>query len=191
MSEPEHNPNDDKVKRLRARFLEIVADAAVRGERLDAIARRLGLTAELASGLGDDLYDAAVAQLEIVAKVLERSQGIADRLLALGERAPEGPRFARVDVAAGKPVRYAFTVHNPAKQPATVQARLAPEDPRARLQIGQPTLPGGRDTALEVQLATGAKQAGEVIALVIEVTLAYDGSRARVLPAQELEIWVR
>lgn len=191
MSEPDKNPTDDKVKRLRERTLDLVADAAVHVQRLDGVAKQLGLTPDLVDGLGDYLYEAAVAQLEVASKVLERSQGIADRLLELAGQRLATTRFARIDAQAGDPARFDFVIRNPSDHVATVEVEIEAADSQPQAQVGQRQLPGRRETAVEIQLATAASDAGRVFAMVIRVYLVYERGRRVELAPHELELWVR
>ncbi|HEY6179349.1 MAG TPA: hypothetical protein VIX73_33070, partial [Kofleriaceae bacterium] len=98
---PKHGA-DHKVQAIRSRALELLADAAIHAERINDAAARLGLSPDLVEGLGDHLYEAAVAQLDVASKILERSQAIADRLFDLGARQLDS-RLMRIDVAHGRP----------------------------------------------------------------------------------------
>ncbi|HEX7843621.1 MAG TPA: hypothetical protein VF469_39380, partial [Kofleriaceae bacterium] len=82
----DQGPTDTRVQGLRERAMDLIADASIHAERINAAAARLGLTPDLLNGMGDQLYEAAVAQLDVASKILERSQAIVDRLFELGAR---------------------------------------------------------------------------------------------------------
>jgi hypothetical protein len=80
---PRQKPADREAGAIRERAMGLLADAAVHAQRISAAAEKLGLTPDLVDGLGDQMYEAAVAQLDVVSKILERSQTIADRLIEI------------------------------------------------------------------------------------------------------------
>src|SRR5205807_1846371 len=123
--------------------LELLADAAVHAERINAAAARLGLTPDLVEGLGDHLYEAAVAQLDVASKILERSQAIVERLFDLGARQLEPGRLLRIDVVPGQPAHVQFVVRNAALEAATVEVD-ATWDGGGELvaRVGRPQLAG-------------------------------------------------
>lgn len=193
--QPVHDPADAKAQRVRERAMDLLASAALHAQRLDAAARRIGLTPDLVDGLGDHLYAAAIAQLDVVSKILERSQVLADRLLDLGfprggEREPS--RFQRIDASVGQPARIDLVVRNPEDQTATVDVKLAWSPPSAtpppKWAVGQPRLPGRRETALEITIPAVA--AAGVYPMLATVTLGYPGGRQHTLVTREYEIWV-
>src|SRR6185436_2098430 len=100
---PRPSPADGKTRAIRERAMELLAGASLHAERIQAAAEKLGLTPDLLDGIGDHVYEAVVAQLDIASKVLERSQAIADRLLDLGGRRGGAGGLIRVDVERGKP----------------------------------------------------------------------------------------
>lgn len=182
---------DDKVQAVRARALELLADASIHAERIHAAAARLGLTPDLVDGLGDHLYEAAVAQLDVASKILERSQAIIDRLFDLGARQLEPGRLLRIDVARGDPAYVRFVVRNTAPGAASV-AVAASWDGAGELvaRVGRPQLPGDRETAVEIAIARERLEPGRVYAGTAQVRLGYDTGRTVELPRRDFEIWV-
>jgi len=192
--QPAHSPTDSKVKRIRERTMDLIADATVHAQRIDDAARRLGLTPDLVDGLGDEIYDAAVTQLDVASKILERSTVLVDRLLDLGlPRQHRRSLFHRVPAKVDESTQIYLDVANTAEQTATVKVEVVPEPPPKNVvptvQIGQESLRGGRETAVEILIAP-IKTAG-VYPLVVKVSLVYPGGRRHALPENEYEIWVR
>jgi hypothetical protein len=194
--QPVDDPADAKAQRVRERAMDLLASAAVHAQRLDAAARRIGLTPDLVDGVGDHLYEAAIAQLDVVSKILERSQVLADRLLDLAVprgREPAQSRFQRIDASLDQPTRIDLVIRNPDEQAATVHVKLdwtpPSTTPPPTWQVGQPRLPGGRETALEITIPA-VRRAG-VYPMLATVTLCYPGGREHTLAVRELEIWVR
>jgi hypothetical protein len=194
-SDPSDSPGqggaDRKARAIRDRAMELVADASVHAERISAAAERLGLTPDLLDGVGDQLYQAAVAQLDVASKSLERSQRIVDRLFEIGARQLEASRLLRIDVAPGAAAHLRFVVRNPSPRAAAVSVEAewdggAPLAPR----VGRPALPGGRETSIEIAIAAGAVERGRVYAGSARVRMAYDGQRSIELPRHDFEIWV-
>ena len=186
---PKHGA-DHKARALRARALELLADASLHAERINQAAERLGLTPDLVDGLGDHLYEAAVAQLDVASKILERSQAIADRLFDVGARQIEASRLMRIDVAPGRPALVRFVVRNTAPGTAGV-AVDATWDGGGELaaRIGRSELAAGRETAVEIAIAGDRLRPGRVYAGSAQVRLCYAG-RAIEPPRRDFEIWV-
>lgn len=190
---PEPRPADQTAQVLRDRAMNLLADAAVHAERIGAAAERLGLTPDLLDGVGDQLYEAAVAQLDLAARILERAQSIADRLLDLGEQRFEARPLLRLDVKPGEPVALRFVVHNAALQSARVDVAVeAAWDAAAPVvcKVGQPQLPGRRQTSVELTIAPEQLKPREVYAGTVHISLEYDARRRVQLPDREFEIWV-
>ncbi|HEY0992983.1 MAG TPA: hypothetical protein VGD80_38285, partial [Kofleriaceae bacterium] len=185
-------PADLTAQRLRDRAMEMLAAATVHAERLGAAAEKLGLTPDLLDGVGDQLYDAAVAQLDLASKVLERAQSIADRLLDLGEKRFETRTLTRVDVKAGEPAALRFVVENvsalSAKVVVTVDGAWEVDEPIGR-KIGQETLPGRRQTSVEISISADHIKKRAVYAGTVHVSLEYDSRKVQ-LADREFEIWV-
>jgi hypothetical protein len=170
--------------------MDLLANAAIHAQRLDDAARRLGLSPDLVDGLGDHLYEAAVVQLDVASKILERSQLLVDRLFDLGASRGDSPGFRRVDVKAGEVNRIDLVVHNALQQTAQVDLAIEWDGGQASWRVGQPSLPGHRDTAAEIELPA-TLVAGKVYPMVVKVSLTYDSGRRVELPPREYEIWVR
>jgi hypothetical protein len=188
---PRHGVADHKARAIRARALELLADAATHAERINAAAARLGLTPDLVEGLGDHLYEAAVAQLDVASKILERSQAIVDRLFELGARQLEPSRLVRIDVGPGRPAQVRFVVRNAAPEAAIVEVD-ATWDGAGELvpRIGRTELAGGRETAVEIAIAGDRLRRGQVFAGTATPRLRYQTGRTIALPRHDFEIWV-
>jgi len=78
---PAINPTDGRVRRLRDKAMDLLADARIHVQRLEEIGEHLGLTPDLVEGMGDDLYRAVVAQMDFAAKVFERTQIAAEHFI--------------------------------------------------------------------------------------------------------------
>jgi hypothetical protein len=191
MAEPPNDrPSDGKARVIRERAMELLADASLHAERVGAAAARLGLTPDLLDGIGDQLYDAAVAQLDIASKILERSHAIADRLLELSAGRLDASRLLRLDVDPGSPAQLRFAVRNPSPRPADVAVEVGWDgEPALRARIGRPQLPGGRETSVAIAIPTDRVEPGRVYAGTAVVRLAYD-HRTVELPRHDFEIWV-
>lgn len=188
---PKHDHADRKARVIRERAMELLAGASLHAERINAAAEKLGLTPELLDGIGDHLYEAAVAQLDVASQILQRSQAIADRLFELGARRLEPSRLLRVDVDPGKPAHLRFAVCNRSLHTAQVTVEAAwdggaPLSPR----IGRPELHGGRETSVEIAIPTDRIQPGAVYAGTARIRLAYEAERSVELPRHDFEIWV-
>ena len=188
---PKPRPADQTAQLLRDRAMDMLAAAAVHAERVGAAAEKLGLTPDLLDGVGDQLYE-AVAQLDLASKVLERAQAIADRLLDLGEKRFEVRTLLRLDVKAGDPAALRFVVYNAAQQSAkvdvTVDAGWDIDEPVVRT-VGQPLLPGQRQTWVAIIISSEHIKKRAVYAGTAHVSLEYDSRRVQ-LPDREFEIWV-
>jgi hypothetical protein len=188
---PKQRPADGKAQVIRERAMELLADASLHAERLGAAAARLGLTPDLLDGIGDQLYDAAVAQLDVASKILERSHAIADRLLELSAGHLGSSRLLRIDVEPGTPAQLRFVVRNPSPRAAQVAVEVTWDgDAPLRARIGRPQLPGGRETSVEIAIPSDRVEAGRVYAGTAVVRLAYDAHRIVELPRHDFEIWV-
>jgi hypothetical protein len=188
---PKQGGADDKAQAIRGRALELLADASIHAERIQQAAARLGLTPDLVDGLGDQLYEAAVAQLDVASKILERSQAIADRLFDLGARQSEPSRLMRIDVAPGRPAQIRFVVRNTALGTASVEIAASWDgDGALAPRIGRPQLAGGRETAVEIAIAGDRLRPGRIYAGSAEIRLGYDGARSTQLRRHDFEIWV-
>lgn len=189
---PNPRPADLTAQRLRDRAMEMLAAATVHAERIGAAAEKLGLTPDLLDGVGDQLYDAAVAQLDLASKILERAQSIADRLLDLGEKRFETRTLTRVDVEAGEPAVLRFVVENvsalSAKVVITVDGTWDVDEPIGR-KVGQETLPGRRQTSVEISISADHIKKCAVYAGTVHVSLDYDSRKVQ-LADREFEIWV-
>jgi hypothetical protein len=188
---PKHGPADGRTRVIRERAMELLAGASLHAERIQAAAEKLGLTPDLLDGIGDHLYEAVVAQLEVASKILERSQAIADRLLDLGTRRGGHSELLRVDVDRGKSAHLRFVVRNAALHTAevTVDAEWNGE-PALRARIGRPELPGGRETSVEIAIPTDRVEAGRVYTGTARVRLAYSTHKPLELVHHDFEIWV-
>jgi hypothetical protein len=190
---PSPRPADLTAQLLRERAMEMLAAATVHAERIGAAAEKLGLTPDLLDGVGDQLYDAAVAQLDLASKVLERAQSIADRLLDLGEKRFESRTLLRIDVADGGPAVVRFDVCNPSLQSAKVVVTVNAEweiDEEVERKVGQPQLPGKRQTSVEIKISPEHIKKRAVYAGTVRVALEYDAQHRVQLPDREFEIWV-
>jgi hypothetical protein len=184
---------DDAAQRLRDHALNLLADAAIHAERLGSAAEKLGLTPDLLDGVGDQLYEAAVAQLDIASKVLERSQVIADRLLELGERRFETRPLARFDVKPGEAATLRFVVHNVSPKQANVKVELEADwDTHEKLEptIGREQLAGGRQTMVEFVVPPSYLERRTVYAGTARISLFYESGRRVRLPRHDFEVWV-
>lgn len=190
-SEPDPGPADDRVQALRERAMDLVADASIHAERIHAAAEKLGLTPDLLNGIGDQLYQAAVAQLDVASKILERSQAIVDRLFELGTRRLEPSRLTRLDVTRGQPASLRFAVRNAAPEAATVHVVVEWDAglPIAA-RVGRRQLQGGRETSVEIAIPTEHVEPGHVYAGAAQLALVYDDLRRVELPRRDFEIWV-
>jgi len=187
---PEHEPADEKAKAVRERTMDLFAAASLHAERIGAAAAKLGLSSDLVDGLGDDLYEAAIAQLDVASKMLARSQAIAARLLEAGVDRSEPSRFVRLDVAPGERAHVRFVVRNASAERATIEVRVEWNGPEGlRPRVGREELPAGRETSVEIAIPPAA--AGDPVrAGTARVWLAYDGARRVELPHHDFEIWV-
>jgi len=186
---PKKNPTDVKARDLRERAMDLVADAAIHAERLNGAARELGLTPDLVDGVGDYLYEAAVAQLDVASKILERSQVIADRLVDMASRRFETSRFTRVDVEHGHGGYLRFVVHNGAGHEATVEVQVESERSVGHIvKIGRSQLPPNRDTSIQVEIESKNLDPG-AYAFLVQVWMRYRHARVA-LPTREFELWV-
>jgi hypothetical protein len=181
--------------------MDLLADASVHVQRISSAAEKLGLTPDLPhlmDGLADPLYEAAVAQLDIASKILERSQTIADRLLALGStvgpiapRPPEASRFVRLDVAPGQPASLRFVVHNGTNRSASLAVRADWDgDGSLSPRIGRSPLSPGRETSVEIPIPSAHLEPGRVYSGTARSWLTHDGPQGIELPPREFEIWV-
>lgn len=187
---PDTKPGDAKARVVRERAMDLVAGAAIHAQRIEDAATRLGLTPDLVDGLGDALFDAAVTQLDVASRILERSQGLVDRLFDLSS-AKDKTCFERVDVTAGQPGRIDLAVRNSRATTATVSVVVQWSETGEKIRVGRPELPGNRETAIEITLPT-TLSADQVYAMTVEVSLSYDVNVSCVrLPIREYEIWVR
>lgn len=188
---PKHRPADGKAQVIRDRAMELLADASLHAERLGAAAARLGLTPDLLDGVGDQLYDAAVAQLDVASKILERSHAIAERLLELSGGRLEPSRLLRLDVEPGAPAQLRFVVRNPSPRAAEVAVEVAWDGEAAlRARIGRPQLPGGRETSVAIAIPGECLEPGRVYAGTATVRLADEANRRVELARHDFEIWV-
>lgn len=187
---PKQQPTDDKARAIRERAMELLADASLHAERINAAAAKLGLTPDLLDGIGDQLYEAAVAQLDVASKILERSHAIADRLFELGAARFETSRLVRLDVDPGTPAELRFVVRNPSPRTAEVGVEVAWDGGAPlRAKIGRPQLPGGRETSVAIAIPCDGLEPGRVYAGTATIRLGYE-HRAVELPRHDFEIWV-
>jgi hypothetical protein len=188
---PKQRPADLKARVIRERAMELLADASLHAERLQGAATRLGLTPDLLDGVGDQLYDAVVAQLDVASKVLERSQVLADRLVELAAGRCETGRLLRLDVERGRPAHLRFVVHNASSRTAQVVIDVDWDgDPALAARVGRPLLPAGRETSVEIAIPTDRVELDRVYAGTVRVRLVDDAQRAVELPRRDFEIWV-
>ena len=192
---PEHNPTDARVVKLRGRAMDLLADATVHVQRLEEIGERLGLTPDLVDGVGDHLYQAVVAQLDLAAKVAERSHVAAERLLQLGvDRWRNEPRFVRVGVKSSGKESFDFTVRNASLRAARVdvEVHFAPKDAVQPPRIGAKTLQGGRTTSVRITIdASGDKlKSNTTYTGEIHVVLVHAGDQRVELARRHFEVWV-
>lgn len=182
---------DRKAQAIRDRALELLAGASLHAQRVGDAATRLGLTPDLVDGLGDQLYEAAVAQLDIASKILERSQVIADRLFELGAARLEPSRLMRVDVEGGRPASLRFVVRNASGSAADVAVDVTWDGPGPlAAQIGRAALAADRETWVEVRVPADRLELGKVYAGTARIRLTGGGGRAIELPCRDFEIWV-
>lgn len=190
-SEPGRGPADARARALRERAMDLIADASIHTERISAAAEKLGLTPDLLSGIGDQLYQAAVAQLDVASKILERSQAIVDRLFELGAERLPSSRLTRLDVTRGQPASLRFVVGNASQEPATVDA-VVEWDAGLPItaRVGRRQLQGGRETSVEIAIPTDQVEPGRVYAGTARLALVYATARRVELPRRDFEIWV-
>lgn len=193
---PDLGPTDRKVQGLRERAMDLIADASIHAERINAAAESLGLTPDLLGGIGDQLYQAAVAQLDVASKILERSQAIVDRLFELGARRFDpclgsGPGLTRLDVTRGEPAALRFVVRNAARDAAAVNVVVECDGGlRLAARVGRRRLDGGRETSVEIPIPVDQVEPGKVYAGTAQLALVYDTARRVELPRRDFEIWV-
>ncbi|TMQ10137.1 MAG: hypothetical protein E6J90_36775 [Deltaproteobacteria bacterium] len=153
-----HGATSRKVGKIRNRALELLADASLH-----------------ADGIGDDLYEAAVAQLDIASKILERSQVIADRLFDLGAGRLEPSRLMRVDVEGSKPASVRFVVRNASARAAHVEVEVTWDGPgELEGHVGRPELAADRETWVEVPVPASHLAGKKVWAGTARVWLSYE-----------------
>lgn len=204
---------DRKARAIRDRALELLADASLHAERIHAAAEKLGITPDLLDGIGDHLYEAAVAQLDVASKILERSQLIADRLFDLVAGRLEPSRLMRIDVDGDKPASLRFVVRNASARPAQVSVEVTWDGPgELAAQIGRRELPADRETWIEIPMPRHRLDPGKVYTGCARAWLIYDErsteerreevreeqvreerrSKARAIeqPRRDFEIWV-
>jgi hypothetical protein len=191
---PDSVPADRRARQLRDRAMDLLADASVHVQRLEEIGERLGLTPDLVDGVGDHLYEAVVAQLDLAAKVMERSRVAAERLWQLGASRKQD-RFFRVVLEPGGHVRFDFRVRNASIRAATVECETRFHRKHLVVtRVGNPNLKGREETSVEVtvyQQRDGKELDEEVYHGDVDVTLVH-GSHQRVkLPPVRFEVWVR
>jgi hypothetical protein len=188
----DQGPTDGKVQGLRGRAMDLIADASLHAERINAAAEKLGLTPDLLSGIGDQLYEAAVAQLDVASRILERSQAIVDRLFELGtRRADPGSALTRLDVTRGEPASLRLVVRNASQQVATVSVVVECDGGLAlAARVGRRQLDGGRETSVEIPIPADRVEPGKVYAGTVQLALVYDTVRRVELPRRDFEIWV-
>jgi len=188
----DHGPADTRVQGLRDRAMDLIADASIHAERINAAAEKLGLTPDLLNGIGDQLYEAAVAQLDVASKILERSQAIVDRLFELGTRRLEPTSgLVRLDVTRGQPGSLRFVVRNAAPTTAAVNVVVECDGGLVlAARVGRRQLEGGRETSVEVPIPTDQVEPGKVYAGTARLALVYDTVRRVELPRRDFEIWV-
>jgi hypothetical protein len=192
-SRPEYNPTDARVVKLRERAMDLLADATVHVQRLEEIGERLGFTPDLADGVGDHLYTAIVAHLDLAAKVVERSQVAAERLVQLGaDRWRNEPRFTRVEVPSDGKKSFEFSVRNASIRTAMVEVSVhfAPKDAVDATRIGTKTLQSGRTTSVQITI-DGTKLKSETYAGEVRVVLVHAGDQRLELPCRFFEVWVQ
>jgi hypothetical protein len=198
---PEIDPADHRVRRLRAKAMDLLADARVHVQRLEEIGEHLGLTPDLVDGVGDHLYHAVVAQLDLAAKLAERSQVVAERFLQRRASPPPKDSFHRLEIRPpSKSASFHFTVRNGSLRATdvTVPVEFVPQW-AVDVVVGAPHLKGGQQTSVEVTITAekaperdGARERklepgvhlGEV-----RVTLEHPGHRVD-LPRRYFEVWV-
>jgi hypothetical protein len=197
-SRPESDPTDERVEHLREKAMDLLADATVHVQRLEEIGERLGITPDLVEGVGDQLYRAAIAQMDFAAKVMERSFVAAERLWQSRGAHRRGERFHRVDIGPGATrASFHFTVRNASLRSADVEAHVAfvPKD-AVSLVVGTRHLHSKQETSVEVTLdgskllAPGgtfvaAQHAGDVSAWLVHA-----GGQRIELPRTYFEVWV-
>lgn len=189
---PDHGPTDTRVLGLRERAMDMIADASLHAERIHAAAERLGLTPDLLNGIGDQLYEAAVAQLDVASKILERSQAIVDRLFELGARRLEpASGLVRLDVTRGQPGSLRLVVRNAAREAAAVEVVVECDGGLVlAARVGRRQLDGGRETSVEIPIPTDQVEPGKVYAGTATLALVYGTVRRVELPRRDFEIWV-
>lgn len=189
-------PTDRKVQGLRERAMDLLADASIHAERINTAAESLGLTPDLLDGIGDQIYQAAVAQLDVASKILERSQAIVDRLFELGARRFDlgsglGSGLIRLDVTRGEPAALRFAVRNAARDAAAVNVVVECDGGlRLAARVGRRQLDGGRETSVEIPIPVDQVEPGKVYAGTAQLALVYDPARRVELPRRDFEIWV-
>jgi hypothetical protein len=192
-AEPETNPADRKAEKIRERTLDLLANVAVHVQRMEDVARKLGLTADLVDGVGDYLYESVVAQLDLASKIVDRSQAVADRLLDLGAEKIESSRYLRIEGQVGTPARHFFVVANASAKTAHVKVAIesASLGGRVSAKPGKSELPGRQETGVEIVIDTAGLDASRVYSGRIRVTLDYEVGGPRELPVRDFELWLR
>jgi hypothetical protein len=193
-TEPDRNPADERVKRIRQRTMDLLANAAVHVQRIEDGARKLGLTAEIVDGVGDHLYEVVIAQLDLASKIVERSQALADRLLELGTTKGGSLPLLRMEAMVGSFARHFFVITNDSMQTATVEVSidsslLVGQEKDSR--VGRRMLPAGNETGVEVEICTQGLDPKNVYPGSIHVTLHLEDGGIRAFPPRNFELWLR
>ncbi len=196
-SRPESDPTDERVKQLRDKALDTLADVAVHVQRLEEIGERLGITPELVDGVGEHLYRAVVAQMDFAAKVVERSYATAERLWQQRASLQRAERFHRVDIRPGAEMGdFHFTVCNSSLRSADVEVEVtfAPAD-AARVVVGTRHLHPQQETSVEVTIDGSKLKSGNAFVNAqhggdVRATLVHSGGQRIALPRTYFEVWV-
>jgi hypothetical protein len=152
---PETDPADRRVRRLRAKAMDLLADARIHVQRIEEIGEHLGWTPDLVDGVGDHLYHAVVAQLDFAAKVVERSHFAAERFLQLRASRRGRDSFNRIDIRhPDDRVSFDFTVRNGSIRSTRVDVKVEFVPHWAvSVTVGARHLRAGQQTSVEITIA--------------------------------------
>ena len=196
-SRPKSDPTDKRVKELREKAMDTLADVAVHVQRLEEIGERIGITPELVDGVGEHLYRAVVTQMDFAAKVVERSYEAAERLWQQGASMRRAERFFRVDIRPGSErADFHFTVCNSSLRSADVEVEVtfAPAK-AASVVVGTRHLHPRQETSVEVTVDGSKLKKGRAFVSAqhggdVRATLVHSGGQRIALPRTYFEVWV-
>jgi hypothetical protein len=191
---PAGNSTDDRAEKMRERSSDLLAAAAMHVQRVEDIAEKLGLTADLVEGIGDELYEAVVSQLELASKIVERSQIVADRLLQRRPHEGAGDRLLKIEARAGDVARATYVLSNDSGRTAKVNVRIEGKALKgiAQGQSGRRRLEAGGETFVEITIETKCLDPEKVyVGSACAKLSPVDGSGRVEHRRRDFELWVR